>query len=143
MADCEPPGTDVPDPEIAGILKKAKTIAVVGVSRKEDRASHKVAKYLMEQGYRVIPVNPAYPEALGERCYPNVASVPEHIDIVDIFRSEEAIPEIVEEAIGAGAGCVWMQLGLAHREAAAKACGAGLAVVMDKCVKQEHSRLMR
>jgi len=127
--------------DIRAILDKSKTIAVVGVSHKEERASNRVARYIKENGYKMIPVNPKYKEVLGEKCYPDLASVPEHIDLVDIFRGIDAIPAIVDEAIAVKAGAVWMQLELVHQESAAKARDAGLRVVMDKCVKIEHSRL--
>jgi uncharacterized protein len=129
--------------EVAEILKRARTIAVVGISHKEERDSHKVARYLEDHGYEVIPVNPKYKEVLGKKCYPDLKSVPEHIDLVDIFRNVEAIPGIVEEAIEVKAGCVWMQLGLAHAGAAEKARQAGLSVVMNKCTKIEHHRLTK
>lgn len=128
--------------EILNILEASKTVAVVGISHKEERDSHKVARYLQQHGYRIIPVNPKYKEVLGERCYPNLEAVPEHIDIVDVFRNVEAIPGIVDEAIAVKANVVWMQLGLAHQEAAEKARSAGLKVVMDKCIKIEHSNLI-
>jgi uncharacterized protein len=127
--------------QVAQILKRADTVAVVGISEKEDRDSHKVAKYLKEHGYKMIPVNPKLKEVLGETCYPDLKSIPVHIDIVDIFRSTDAIPGIVDEAVAVGAGAVWMQLGLIHQEAAEKARKAGLQVVMNRCTKIEHSRL--
>lgn len=142
MSESRIPEREAPAGEVAEILKRARTIAVVGISHKEERDSHKVARYLKEHGYRMIPVNPKYKEVLGEKCYPDLKSVPEHIDVVDIFRNLEAIPGIVEEAIEVKAGCVWMQLGLAHGEAAEKARKAGLSVVMDKCTKIEHRSLM-
>jgi len=141
MTECALPENNPADAEIGQILQQAKTIAVVGISHKEDRDSHKVAKYLKEHGYKMIPVNPKYTEVLGEKCYPSLQDVPERIDIADIFRNLEAIPGIVEEAIAAGVGTVWMQLGLAHNEAARKAEAAGLRVVMNKCTKIEHYRL--
>jgi len=125
----------------AKLLKTAKTIAVVGISAKEERDSHRVAKYLKEHGYRIIPVNPGLAEVLGEPCYPNLRAVPEHIDVVDIFRSIDAIPGIVDDAIAVGADAVWMQLGLVHEEAAAKSRKAGLTVVMNRCTKIEHGKL--
>jgi uncharacterized protein len=143
MTECALPENNPADAEIAQILQQAKTIAVVGISHKEDRDSHKVAKYLQEHGYKIIPVNPKYTEVLGEKCYPSLQGVPERIDIADIFRNLEAIPGIVEEAIAAGVGTVWMQLGLAHNEAARKAEAAGLRVVMNKCTKIEHYRLCK
>jgi predicted CoA-binding protein len=126
---------------IAKILKSANTVAVVGVSEKEHRDSYKVAKYLKDHGYKLIPVNPKLKEVLGEPCYPDLKSVPDHIDIVDIFRSVDAIPGIVDEAISVGADSVWMQLGLTHEESAEKARKAGLSVIMNRCTKIEHSRL--
>jgi predicted CoA-binding protein len=126
---------------VAEVLQRANTVAVVGISEKPDRDSHKVAKYLKDHGYKIIPVNPKLKEVLGEPCYPDLKSIPEHIDLVDIFRSTDAIPGIVDEAIAAGAGSVWMQLGLIHQEAAEKARKAGLSVVMNRCTKIEHTRL--
>lgn len=143
MMECRLPDQPVTDETVREILRGARTVAVVGISHKEERDSHRVAKYLMEQGYRVIPVNPGYKEVLGEKCYPDLLSVPEHIDVVDIFRNIDAIPAIVDEAIRVKAGHVWMQLGLAHDEAAEKTRCAGMGVVMNRCMKIEHSRLMR
>ena len=141
MVECRMPDRPTTEEEVATVLKNARTVAVVGISHKEERDSNKVAKYLKEHGYRVIPVNPGYKEVLGEQCYPDLESVPEHIDVVDIFRSMDAIPGVVDEAIAVKAGAVWMQLGLAHNEAAGKARCAGLAVVMNKCMKIEHARM--
>jgi uncharacterized protein len=143
MVECEIADKNADEKEIADILGRSSTVAVVGISHKLDRDSHKVAKYLQEHGYKIIPVNPKYKEVLGEVCYPDLKSVQEHIDIVDIFRNVEAIPGIVDEAIAAGAGCVWMQLGLIHNEAAGKARCAGLSVVMNRCTKIEHSRITK
>lgn len=142
MEECQIPQENADDDQIREILTRARTVAVVGISHKEHRDSHKVAKYLQEKGYQMIPVNPKYREVLGETCYPDLKSVPQHIDIVDIFRNVAAIPGIVDEAISVGAGCVWMQLGLAHNESADKARSAGLDVVMCKCTKVEHTRLL-
>jgi uncharacterized protein len=141
MTECQLPDNNPCDDDIAAILKNARTIAVVGISHKEDRDSHKVAKYLKEHGYQMVPVNPKYREVLGKPCYATLRDVPQHIDVVDIFRNVEAIPAIVDEAITVGAGCVWMQLGLVHNEAAMKARAAGLKVVMNHCTKIEHSKL--
>jgi len=139
---CEFPLSNASPDDIASILASARTIAVVGLSDKADRDSNRVARYLQDHGYRVIPVNPALPEAVGERCYPDLASIPADVslDIVDIFRKAEFIPALVDEAIARGAGVVWMQLGLAHNAAADKARAAGLQVVMDRCIKIEHAR---
>ncbi|MGD9506369.1 MAG: CoA-binding protein [Syntrophobacteraceae bacterium] len=142
MTQNRAPESAASDQEVKAILERAKTIAVVGISHKEERDSYKVAKYLKDNGYAMIPVNPKYKEVMGEKCYPDLKSVPVHIDIVDIFRNIEAIPAIVDEAIAVGASCVWMQIGLAHEEAAEKARRAGLSVVMDKCAKVEHAQLI-
>jgi hypothetical protein len=130
------------DRRIRHILANARTIAVVGLSADPSRPSHDVAAYLMRHGYRIIPVNPMLPEVLGEKCYPSLKDVPEKIDIVDCFRKAEAIPPIVEEAIAVGAKCVWMQLGIVDEQSARRAEVAGLDVVMDRCLKVEHARLM-
>ncbi len=142
MTVCQIPEKRATDEEVVAILEKDLTVAVVGVSHKPERDSHKVAKYLKQHGFKMIPVNPKYQEVLGEPCYPDLKSVPEHIDVVDIFRNMEAIPGVVDEAIEVRADTVWMQLGLAHNESAEKACKEGLKVVMDKCIKIEHQRLM-
>jgi predicted CoA-binding protein len=126
---------------IANLLRNARTIAVVGLSDKRWRPSHGVSEYMQQAGYRIIPVNPALSEVLGEKCYPNVASVPEVIDIVNVFRRPEFVPEIVEEAIRVGAKAVWMQEGVVHERAAARAREAGLTVVMDRCLLKEHRKL--
>jgi hypothetical protein len=123
------------------ILNSSRTIAIVGLSSKPDQPSYRVASYLKEQGYKMIPVNPAEKEILGERCYPDLASIPESIDVVDIFRRSEKVPPIVEEAIRIGANAVWMQEGVINEEAASRARKAGLMVVMDKCMRKEHQRL--
>lgn len=128
-------------PEMAALLREAKTIAVVGLSSDEFRPSHGVAAYLQQHGYRIVPVNPKETSILGETCYPDLASVPVAIDIVDIFRRSEAVPAIVDEAIRVGARGVWMQEGVRHAEAAAKARAAGLAVVEDLCILKEHRKL--
>jgi predicted CoA-binding protein len=131
---------EVSQADIKSILEESQTVAVVGLSPREERDSHRVAKYLQSQGYRIIPVNPKTDEILGERSYPDLTSVPEPIDVVDVFRRSEAVPEIVEEAIKVGARTVWMQEGVIHEEAAARAREAGLQVVMDRCMMIEHRR---
>ncbi len=131
--------------DIAGlrrILTQARSIAVVGLSAHWYRPSHFVAKYLQDHGYRVIPVNPAYPEVLGERCYPDLASIPGAIDIVDCFRKPQDILPIARAAVAKGAKVLWMQLGIRNEEAARIAQDAGLDVVMERCVKIEHARIM-
>ena len=123
------------------ILKQNRTVAVVGLSAQWFRPSFFAAKYLQGHGYRVIPVNPAYQEILGEKCYPSLRDVPEPIDVVDIFRKPADVPPIVEDAIGIGAKVVWMQIGVIHEAAATRARDANLEVVMDRCMKIEHARL--
>jgi predicted CoA-binding protein len=112
-------------------LRNSKTIAVVGLSDNPERASYGVARYLQAQGYRIIPVNPMVSEVLGERSYPDLKSVPEPIDMVDIFRRSELVPPVVDEAIEVGVRYIWMQDGVIHPEAAARAEAAGIPVVMD------------
>ena len=123
------------------ILKKYKTIAMVGVSANPERPSYRVISYLDEQGYNVIPVNPTVKEILGKTSYPTLSSVPEKVDVVDIFRNPEEVMPVVEEAIKIGAKVVWMQEGIINKEAAGKARNAGLMVVMDKCMFKEHQKL--
>jgi predicted CoA-binding protein len=129
--------------QIAEILRVGRIIAVVGLSAKRYRPSYGVAEYMQRAGYRIIPVNPNETEVLGEKCYPDVESVPEPIDIVDIFRRSEFVPEIVEAAIRQGATVIWMQEGVVHEEAARRAQEAGLEVVMDRCILKDHRRLRR
>lgn len=124
--------------EIREILAGGKTIAVVGLSSDVFRPSHGVAAYMQAQGYRIIPVNPKETEILGERCYPDLESIPEPVDIVDVFRRSEFVPEVVESAIRIRARAVWMQEGVMHAEAAARARQAGLKVVENRCILKEH-----
>jgi len=128
--------------EIRRILRDSKTIAVVGLSPKPERDSYDVARYLQQAGYKIIPINPRAEEILGEKAYPDLASAPEKIDVVDIFRRSEHVGPIVDKAIEAGAGTVWMQLGIINEGASQKATEAGLHVVMDLCILREHKRLM-
>ena len=130
------------DERIREILEQSKTIAVVGASVKPWRDSNSIADFLDAEGYRVIPVNPKYTEVLGIQCYPNLKAIPDPIDIVDIFRNSEAVPEIVEQAIDIKAKTIWMQLGVLNEKAAKQAEDAGLNVVMDKCILVEHKRLL-
>jgi predicted CoA-binding protein len=129
------------DAEIGSLLERSRTIAVVGLSDKPERASNRIARYLIAMGYKVIPVNPMLDETLGLESYPDLTSLPEAVDIVDIFRRSEHVPPVVEQAIEIGAQAVWMQLGVMHAEAAAKAEAAGLDVVMNRCIMVEHERL--
>jgi len=132
------------DGEIKDTLGRVKTIAVIGISPKEDRPSHIVASYLKSKGYRIIPVRPDEETILSEKVYHNLMEIPKEIevDVVDIFRKSEDVPPIVEEAIKRGAKVVWMQEGVIHKEAGEKAEKAGLKVVIDRCMKKEHQRLL-
>ena len=123
------------------ILRQSRTLAIVGLSAKWHRPSFFAAKYMQEHGYRIIPVNPAYEEVLGEKCYPSLKDIPEEIDIVDCFRKSEDIEPIAKQAIEIGARVLWMQLGVTNEKAARMARDAGLEVVEDRCVKIEHGRL--
>ncbi|RLT41907.1 MAG: CoA-binding protein [Chloroflexi bacterium] len=123
------------------LIRDAKTIAVVGVSSRADRASNEVAKYLIDAGYTVYLVNPTETEIFGMPVYDAVAEVPEPVDIVDIFRRPEDVPPVVADAIASGAKAVWMQLGIVNEAAAAEARAAGLEVVMDRCAKIEHGKI--
>jgi len=138
---CEMPLNNATPDEIRAILAHAKTIAVVGLSDKPDRYSYRVAAYLQEHGFKIIPVNPAVTEVLGQKSYSSLREVPEPVDIVDIFRKPEAVPGIVEEAIAIKARAVWMQNGIVHNAAAAQARAAGLKVVMSRCLLVEHRNL--
>ena len=123
---------------IKEILEQYKTIAVVGLSNHPWRASYSVSQYMKSAGYRIIPVNPLEQEVLGEKAYPTLDDVPDGFEIVDIFRRSEYVPEIVEAAIRRNARVIWMQLGVVHQQAAARALKAGLEVVMDRCILQDH-----
>jgi predicted CoA-binding protein len=123
------------------ILRRYRTIAVVGLSSDETRESYSVAKYMQDAGYRIIPVHPNESEVLGEKAYPDVASIPEPVEIVDVFRRADALLDVVDDAIAAGAKVVWMQVGVVNEEAAEKARAAGLDVVMDRCIRTVHRRL--
>ncbi|MBK9139659.1 MAG: CoA-binding protein [Verrucomicrobia bacterium] len=138
---CELPLKNATSEEVREILTRYKTVAVVGLSDKPDRDSHRVAAYLQQAGYRIIPVNPNLSEVLGERAYPSLREVPVPVDIVDIFRKPDAVPAIVADAIAIGAKVIWMQDGIAHNAAADQARAAGLKVVMSKCMLREHRRL--
>jgi predicted CoA-binding protein len=128
---------------IPELLKKSKTIAVVGLSNKRTRPSYSVSEYMQQQGYRIIPVNPRITDALGEKAYARLEDIPEHIDIVDIFRRSEYVSEIVDSAIRLGAAAVWMQEGVVDEEAAQRARKAGLTAVVDRCILKEHGRYFR
>jgi len=125
------------------ILREFRNIAVVGLSANPERPSYRIASYLAEQGYNIIPVNPNTQEVLDKTSYPDLGSIPEKVDVVEIFRRPEDVMPVVEEAIKTGAKAVWMQEGIVNEEAAARARGAGLLVVMDKCMFKEHQRLIQ
>jgi predicted CoA-binding protein len=130
--------------DVAGlrrVLQGTRVIAVVGLSPNWNRPSYFAAKYMLEHGYIVIPVNPGATEILGQKCYPDLAAIPCKVDLVDVFRRPEDVMPIADDAIRLGAKCLWLQLGVIHREAAARAAAAGLDVVMDRCVKIEYARL--
>ena len=132
----------VNDADMVEMLRAAKTIAVVGLSSKRLRPSNGVAAFLQQHGYRIIPVNPAETEVLGEKVYESLANVPIPIDLIDVFRQSEAVPAIVDEAIALGVKYLWLQEGVVHEEAAAKARAAGIKVVMDRCILKEYRRLL-
>jgi predicted CoA-binding protein len=127
---------------IARIVRSARTIAIVGLSPNELRPSNFVGFYLQRHGYRVIPVNPRETEILGQRSYPSLADIPDHVDVVDVFRRPDAVPAIAEEAVAIGAGALWLQFGVISPEGAAIARAGGLGVVMDRCLKVEHARVL-
>jgi predicted CoA-binding protein len=131
------------DEELKDVLSTCKTVAVMGISPKEDRPSYIVASYLKKKGYRIIPVRPDGDYILGEKVYPNLIEIPKEIeiDIVDIFRRSEDVPPIVKESIQRGTKVIWMQEGVIHKEAGTEAEKAGIKVVMDRCMKKEHQRL--
>ena len=131
--------------DIAGlrrILARSRTLAVVGLSAQWYRPSYFAAKYMQDHGYRIVPVNPRYTEVLGQTCYPDLRSIPHPVDLVDCFRKASDIPPIAEDAIAIGAKVLWMQLGIVNEAAAQRAVAAGLDVVMNRCVKIEHARIL-
>jgi hypothetical protein len=131
------------DDALRRMLTQAKTIAVVGMSKNPDKDAHRIPALLIEWGYRLLPINPTTDQILGLRCYKSLRDVREPIDIVDVFRPSEDVPPIVDDAIAVRAKAVWMQTGIAHERAAAKARAEGLDVVQDRCISVEHRRLVR
>jgi predicted CoA-binding protein len=127
----------------ADILNKYRNVAIVGASPDPERPSYRVVSYLMKHGYHVMPVNPNVQQMFGKTSYPDLKSIPDKVEVVDIFRRSEDVMPIVDEAIKIGAKVVWMQEGVVNEEAAAKAGDAGLLVVLDKCMRKEHIRLTR
>jgi predicted CoA-binding protein len=130
------------DTQLTELLRRANTIAVVGLSGNRTRASYGVSRFLQRQGYRVIPVNPNETEVLGEHAYPSLRDVPDDIDIVNIFRRSEKVPEVVDDALQKGTRCIWMQEGIINNGAAQKAEEAGVPVVMNRCILKELARLL-
>ena len=131
-----------PSPEeIRAILQRSKKIAVVGLSPKEDRPSNRVAKYLMEHDFDIVPVNPGQKEIFGKKCYSSITDIPFDVDIADLFLNASRVPDAVDQALDKGIQIIWMQLGIYHKEAGAKAKESGATVIMDKCIKIEHEKL--
>ena len=127
---------------LRALLEDTRTIAIVGLSPRPERASNEVARYLRAAGYTIIPVNPACTDVLGEKCYPSLRDVPGPIDMVDVFRRSEEVMAVAEDAIAVGARSLWLQLGVIAPEASARAADAGLKVVVDRCTKIEHGVLI-
>ncbi len=141
MNESQPPDKkQPPSKEVLEILNNYKRIAIVGLSPKEERDSNKVAKYLIDHGYDITPVNPGQKEILGIKCYKSLTDIPHPIDVVDLFLNPTRVPPVVDEALEIGPKVIWMQLGVVHEEAAEKARKAGIQVIMDKCLKEEHEK---
>ncbi len=138
---CEIPSVGVGDEEILEIFGSSRTIAIVGLSHKPEKDSYKVAKYLLEQGFEVIPVNPIREEILGKRCYKSLLDIPGPVDIADLFLSQDRILGVVKQAIQKMVKAIWMQIGVVDNEAAKLALGQGIKVVMNLCIMREHHRL--
>jgi predicted CoA-binding protein len=134
--------SDPPETDIRRLLDEARRIAVVGLSPKPHRDSHRVARYLQDRGYEVVPVYPREETILGARVYRRVQDVPGGVDLVDVFRRSQELPGVVEDAVAAKAPAIWFQLDCIHEEAAARAAAAGMTVVMDRCIMVEHARLL-
>ncbi|GAB6274521.1 MAG: CoA-binding protein [Peptococcaceae bacterium] len=130
------------DTQISSLLKNSTTIAVVGISDNPERDSYKVAEYLQKQGYKIIPINPAVKEVLGEKTYSGLTQVSMPVDIVDVFRRSEKVPEVIKEALKLRPKAIWLQLGVINEEATKQAVKEGLTVIMDRCIKIEHNRLL-
>jgi len=130
------------DEHIRQLLQQVKTIAVVGLSDKTHRDSYRVAKYMQEHGYRIIPVNPRLKTILGEKSYPDLLSIPEPVDIINVFRRSELVLPVVNDAVHLNPKAIWLQLGIMNEDAADMANNAGVIIIMDKCIKVEHARLL-
>jgi uncharacterized protein len=131
------------DTELRELIENVRTIAVVGLSPKQHRDSYRVAEYMQQQGYRIIPVNPNVREVLGEQAYSSLSEIPEPIDLVDVFRRPEVVDDVAREAVEIGAKAIWLQIGVVNEEAARIAGEAGLDVVMNRCLMVDHGRLLR
>lgn len=138
---CELPDANPPSKEIQGILGRCRRIAVVGISPKASRDSNRVARYLMDQGYQIVPINPGQTEILGQACYRTLADVPFEVDMANLFLNPTRIPPVVDQAIHKGIPVIWMQVGVVHNEAAQKAREAGIQVIMNQCIMQEHKNM--
>ena len=142
IPSCELPDYDTPLPAIVtDLLRRARTIAVVGLSPKDTRDSHRVARYLMEQGYTIVPVNPGQKAILGRTCYRSLMEIPFSVDLVDVFMNPSRVEMVVAQSIEKGVPAIWLQLGVVHLEAARKAMNAGIQVVMDRCIMTDHMRM--
>lgn len=141
--NCEMPDYTPPSEEIEEILQDSKRIAVVGLSPKSHRDSNKVAKYLIEHDYEVIPVNPGQQQILDRPCYKSLEDIPFDVDVADLFLNPTRIPPVVDQCIRVGVKVIWMQMGIVHNEAAAKARKAGIKVVMNRCIMREHEILTK
>ncbi len=130
------------DKTVADLLKSARTIAIYGCSPKPDRTSHRIAAFLIEQGYHVIPVHPQAETILGQKAYPRLADIPVHIDIVDVFRRAEFTPDVARQAVEIGAGAFWLQLGIVNEESWQIATHGGVTAIMDRCIAIEYQRLV-
>jgi predicted CoA-binding protein len=129
--------------EVKHLLQQSKTVAIVGISNKEDRASYQVARWLQQNShFTLFFVNPVIDEVLGQKTYPSLAEIPEQIDIVDVFRKAEDCPSVLEKAIAIGAKSIWLQLGISNDEVASKGLAAGIQVVMDRCIKVDYANLI-
>ena len=138
---CELPNNNLSSDEIQEILNQCRTIAIVGLSPKEQRDSNMVARYLKLNGFKIVPVNPGQKEILGEKCYKNLLEIPFRPDMVNLFLNPKRVPEAVDQAMEINTGVIWMQLGVVHNMAAEKAREKGIKVIMNKCIKTEHERM--
>ncbi len=140
---CEIPASNPPSEKIREILCRCRTIAIVGISPKEQRDSNMVARYLKENGFKIVPVNPGQKEIMGEKCYGNLLEMPFKPDMVNVFLNPKRVAPVVDQAIEIDTGVIWMQLGVVHNQAAVKAREKGIEVIMDKCIKIEHQGMCR